>query len=93
MLGDFTQITWEDEDAGHDPMDADWLLVDETAVSRVEEYLHGEYFKTPLQLRGMAPERSVLYLGANTFRDYFPGREPEFVAAEAVLLRDLEPVK
>jgi uncharacterized protein (TIGR03663 family) len=93
MLGDFTQITWEDENAGHDPMDADWLLVDETAASRVEDNLHGEYFKTPLQLRGMAPERSVLYLGAETFRDYFPGREPEFVAAEAVLLRDLEPVK
>ena len=33
------------------------------------------------------------YLSAETFRDYFPGREPEFVPAEAALSRDLEPAK
>jgi uncharacterized protein (TIGR03663 family) len=93
MLGDFTQITWEDENAEHDPMDADWLLVDESAAQRVEESLKSEYFKTPLQLRGMAPDRSVLYLSAETFRAYFRGREPEFVPAEAALSRDLEPAK
>jgi hypothetical protein len=93
MLGDFTQITWEDKNADHDPMDADWLLVDESAAARVEEKLNAEYFKTPLQIRGMAPDRSVLYLSAETFRKYFPGREPEFVPAEAALSRDLEPAK
>ena len=93
LLGDFTHVTFDEADGDPQPMDADWLLVDETAVDRVEAELRGEYFKTTLQLRGMAPDRSTLYLRAGTFREFFPGRDPEFVSAEAALSRELEPAK
>lgn len=74
-------------------MDADWLLVDTLAIDRVEAQLRGEYFRAVLQLRGMAPDRSVLYLRAGTFRDFFPGREPEFIPDESLLLRELDPAR
>ena len=93
LLGDFTRVTFDEAEGDPQPMDADWLLVDATAVDRVEEQLRGEYFKTSLQLRGMAPDRSTLYLRAGTFREFFPGRDPEFISAEAALLRELEPAK
>ena len=93
LLGDFTNVTWDEAEGDPQPMDADWLLVDDTAVDRVEVQLRDEYFKTSVQLRGMAPDRSVLYLRAGTFRDFFAGREPEFVPAEAALSRELEPAK
>ncbi len=93
LLGDYTQITWDDEAGNPEPMDATWLLVDATAVDRIEDALQHDYFKTPLRLRGMAPDTQMLYLRADTFRDYFPGREPEFVTAEGELLRDLEEEK
>ena len=60
------------------PMDAEWLLVDSTSVERVETQLREPYFKSPLRLRGMANDESVVYLRAATFRDFFPGRNPEF---------------
>ena len=85
LLGDYPQVTWDSLETQREPLDADWLLVDETATDRVEAELRGEYFKTPLQLRGMSPDRSTLYLRAGTFRDFFPGREPEFAPAEVAL--------
>jgi hypothetical protein len=90
LLGDFTHLTWADATGAPEPMDADWLLVDTLAVDRVEAQLRGEYFRTVIQLRGMAPDHSVIYLRAGTFRDFFPGRDPEFVPDERLLLRDKE---
>ena len=88
LLGDFTRLTWADADGAPEPIDADWLLVDTLAVDRVEAQLRGEYFRTVIQLRGMAPDHSVIYLRAGTFRDFFPGRTPEFVPDDGLLLRD-----
>lgn len=93
LLGDFTHLTWADDNGVPETMDADWLLVDMLAVDRVEAELRGEYFRAVLQLRGMAPDRSVLYLRAGTFRDFFPGREPEFLPNEALLSREREPAR
>jgi hypothetical protein len=58
--------------------DAEWLLVDTSAVDRIEAKLAEPYFIDPVQVRGMAPDRSTLYLRAASFADYFPDREPEF---------------
>jgi hypothetical protein len=93
LLGDYTRITWDEADGNPEPMDATWLFVDATAVDRIEDALQQDYFKTPLRIRGMAPDTQMLYFDAETFRPYFPGREPEFVSAEGELLRELEEEK
>ena len=67
-----------DQNAAPEPLDADWLLVDETARDRVEDGLSDVYFREGVQIRGMAPDRSVLYLRASVFAEYFPERTPEF---------------
>lgn len=90
LLADYTHITWDRADGNPEPMDAEWLLVDEGESGRIEDSLRAAYFKTPLRLRAMAPDASMLYLRAETFRDYFPGREPEFITAEGEILRELE---
>jgi hypothetical protein len=71
-------------------MDADWLLVDDSAADRVEKRLLRHYFRTPVQIRGMSDFHSVLYLSEDAFGEFFTGREPEFRPEEETLRLDLE---
>ena len=79
LLGDFTQLHLLTPDDMPDPIDADFLLIDETRVDAVEAVLTSSYFKEPLRIRGNADDSSMLYLKADKFRVCFPAREPEFV--------------
>jgi uncharacterized protein (TIGR03663 family) len=79
LLGDRPNVTFGAYDDAPVPLDAEWLLVDSIARDRIEEGLTEPYFRDSVQVRGMAPDRSMLYLRASSFADYFPGREPEFV--------------
>ncbi len=78
LLADRPNITFGNQNDTPEPLDADWLLVDETARDRIEEDLTAEYFRERVQVRGMAPDTSILYLNAAAFAEYFPGRSPEF---------------
>ena len=78
LFGDRPNVTWDDETGDPDEMDADWLLVDASASDRIEERLSQSYYRSPVQIRGMSPDQSVLYLNAAAFGEYFPNRDPEF---------------
>ena len=78
LLGDFTQVDYLDREHPPQPMDAEFLLVDDSIVSDTEEKLNDVYFKDSFLLRGNSPQFVSLYLRASTFAPYFPGRSPEF---------------
>lgn len=78
LLADRPNVTLGDQNAAPEPLDADWLLVDETARDRIEAGLIEAYYREHVQIRGMAPERSLLYLRVSNFAEYFPERIPEF---------------
>jgi uncharacterized protein (TIGR03663 family) len=85
LLGGRPNISWDDEHGDPEVMDADWLLVDSSVTERIEGRLSHRYFRTEVQIRGMAPDQSVLYLSAAAFQEYFPGREPEFSPEERAM--------
>lgn len=78
LLGDRPNVSWDDENGDPEVMDADWLLVDDSAAERVEGRLSQHYFRMPVQIRGMSEYQSVLYLSEAAFEEYFPGRDAEF---------------
>ncbi len=78
LLADRPKVTMGDQNDTPEPLDADWLLVDDIARDRIEEGLTDSYFRESVQIRGMAPDRSMLYLRAAIFGEYFGDRVPEF---------------
>lgn len=77
MLGDFTRIGYYDEGKLPDPVDADFLVVEEGQLAAVEERLGQAYFVEPVRIRdSLGPAR--LFLSANTFRPLFPNRPADF---------------
>ncbi|MEQ1859945.1 MAG: flippase activity-associated protein Agl23 [Chthoniobacteraceae bacterium] len=80
LLGDRPNITWDDHDAEPEPLDAEWLLVDSAAKDRVEPALTAGYFRETLHIRGMAPDKTYLYLRAESFAGYYGDRRPDIPA-------------
>jgi uncharacterized protein (TIGR03663 family) len=78
ILGDFTHIGYYEQGNLPQALDAPFLLVQENKIKDVESKLHNAYFTEPLTLRS-AQEPSKLYLSAETFKEFFPGRSPDFV--------------
>ncbi len=78
LLGDFTHVDYLDAKNPPPQMDADFLLVDDSIVSDVEERLSEPYFKESFLLRGDSGQFVTLYLRASTFARYFTDRTPEF---------------
>jgi uncharacterized protein (TIGR03663 family) len=81
LLADFPNVSFYDEDSTVEEPDADFLLVDETALDKIEPGLKGTYFTEHITIRGgMGP--SKLYLGYDKFKEFFPKtRRPEFPPA------------
>lgn len=90
LLANRPNVTWDDELGDPEVMDADWILVDDSAAERVEERLTRHYFRAPVQIRGMSDFHSVLYLSEAAFAEFFPGREAEFRAEERDMRTELE---
>lgn len=80
LLGRRPNVTWGGAHHEPRPMDAEWLLVAAPSAARIEAQLTEPYFREQLRLRGDTGDRSVLYLRAASFADYFPGRRPELQA-------------
>ncbi len=78
ILGDFPRVGYYEHEALPSPLDADFLLVQEDKIASVESKLKGAYFTMPLTIRPYQ-DTSKLYLSARVFREFFPGRIPDFV--------------
>jgi hypothetical protein len=81
VLGDFTHVDFPEFDELPETLDAAFLLIDELLAEEIEPRLRAAYFRDPIRLRGQSDHAALLYLRAETFRDFFPQRAPEFVPA------------
>jgi uncharacterized protein (TIGR03663 family) len=77
MLDDFPNVGYYEHQNLPSPVDADFLLVQEDKIKEIEAKLQNSYFTEPLTIRPYQ-DTSKLYLDANRFKDFFPGRQPEF---------------
>jgi uncharacterized protein (TIGR03663 family) len=77
VLGDFTDAPPYPPDGRPSTMDAAFLVVEEARIEEAEAALTQSYFTDSFQLRdGLRPGK--LYLDAEIFAPFFPGRVPEF---------------
>ncbi len=78
ILGDFSRVGYYEKDSLPSPLDADFLVVQEDKIEKVEPKLTGSYYTMPFRIRPYQ-DTSKLYLSARIFKDFFPGRVPDFV--------------
>lgn len=77
LLDDFPNVGYYEHDNLPAKLDADFLLVQQDKIQEVEQKLQKSYFTEPLTIRPYQ-DTSKLYLDANRFNDFFPGRQPDF---------------
>jgi uncharacterized protein (TIGR03663 family) len=78
LLADFPQVDFWDADQLPDTLDADFLLVDNASVEKVEPALRLEYFKLPMHIRGNSDNGATLYLSTQTFAGLAPADTAKF---------------
>jgi uncharacterized protein (TIGR03663 family) len=78
VLGDFDRVGYYE--GGNMPanLDGDFLLVQQDKIKEVESKLKGAYYTDTLTLRNYQ-DPSKLYLSAKVFKEFFPGKAPDFV--------------
>jgi uncharacterized protein (TIGR03663 family) len=81
ILGDFDRIGYYE--GGNMPanLDADFLLVQQDKIKQVESKLKGAYYTDTLTIRNYQ-DLSKLYLSAKIFKEFFPGKAPNFVGKQ-----------
>jgi uncharacterized protein (TIGR03663 family) len=77
ILGDFPRVGYYEHDSLPADLDADFLLVQSDKIKDIEEKLHKSYYTEPLTIRPYQ-DTSKVYFEANRFKDFFPGRAPDF---------------
>jgi uncharacterized protein (TIGR03663 family) len=77
ILGDFGHVGYYEHDNLPNPVDGDFLLVQEDRVPTVESKLHGPYYTVPLTIRPYQ-DPSKAYFNAKIFKGFFPDRSPDF---------------
>jgi hypothetical protein len=77
ILGDFPRIGYYEKETLPSAIDADFLVVQEDKIELVEGKLQGSYYTMPFTIRPYQ-DTSKLYLSASVFKDFFPGRVPDF---------------
>src|SRR6202162_719128 len=80
ILGEFGRIGYYEKDNMPDPLDADFLLVQQEKIQPVESKLHDSYYTVPVTIRPYQ-DPSKAYFSAKIFRSLFPGKWPEFTGA------------
>ena len=73
----FRRIGYYEKESLPTALDAAFLLVQEDRIATVEAKLQNAYYTMPLTIRSFQ-DQSKLYLSAETFKDFFPGRVPDF---------------
>ncbi|MFN2540943.1 MAG: glycosyltransferase family 39 protein [Chthoniobacterales bacterium] len=77
ILGDFVNVGCYVHENLPAKLDAAVLLVQEDKIKQVEPKLHESYYTDIVRIRAYQ-DNSKLYLNAKQFKDFFPGREPDF---------------
>jgi uncharacterized protein (TIGR03663 family) len=77
ILGDFGNVGYYEHENLPGKLDADFLLVQEDRIAKVEPKLHDSYYTDIVRIRAYQ-DNSKLYLNAKVFKDFFRGREPDF---------------
>ena len=72
LLADYPLVDYLPADAPPEEPDADFLVVDDSLVEKIEPKLHDSYLRVPLRLRGAASESEVLYLNPGIFAPFLP---------------------
>lgn len=80
ILGEFGRIGYYEKDNMPDPLDADFLLVQQDKIQTVESKLHDSYYTVPVTVRPYQ-DPSKAYFSAKIFRNLFPGKWPDFTGA------------
>jgi uncharacterized protein (TIGR03663 family) len=81
-LGDFAHVGYYEPNNTPNPVDGDFLLVQQDRIAPIEAQLHGRYYTVPLTIRAYQ-EPSKAYFSAKYFSWFFPDREPDFVGKPA----------
>jgi uncharacterized protein (TIGR03663 family) len=78
VLGDFDRVGYYE--GGNMPanLDGDFLLVQQDKIKDVESKLKNAYYTDTLTLRNYQ-DPSKLFLSAKVFKQFFPGKAPDFV--------------
>jgi len=76
ILGDFTQIGYYSDKEPPATFDGDFIVTEKSKSEKLEPSLVGRYFKRSFRLRD-AQEECVVYFREDTFRNQFPGAEPD----------------
>jgi uncharacterized protein (TIGR03663 family) len=78
MLGDFDRVGYYE--GGNMPanLDGDFLLVEKDKIQQVESKLKGKYYTDTVTIRNYQ-DPSKVYFKADVFREFFPGKAPDFV--------------
>ena len=77
ILGEFGRVGYYEKDNLPDPLDADFLLVQEDKIQTVESKLHDSYYTVPVTIRPYQ-DPSKAYFSAKFFKTFFPGKSPDF---------------
>jgi uncharacterized protein (TIGR03663 family) len=77
-LGDFDRVGYYE--GGNMPanIDGDFLLVQQDKIKDVESKLKGTYYTEMMTLRNYQ-DPSKIFFSAKVFKEFFPGRAPDFV--------------
>ncbi|MGC2351955.1 MAG: flippase activity-associated protein Agl23 [Candidatus Udaeobacter sp.] len=77
-LGDFDRVGYYE--GGNMPanLDGDFLLVQQDKIKDVESKLKGTYYTEMMTLRNYQ-EPSKIFFSAKVFKEFFPGKAPDFV--------------
>lgn len=83
LLGDFPQVDFPNHDQLPEPLDANFLIIDDPLVEQTEPKLRLEYYKLPMRIRGSSANHATLYLHTGTFGGLVPTSTPIFVPGSA----------
>ena len=80
-LGDFDRVGYYE--GGNMPanLDGDFLLVQEDKIKDVESKLKGSYYTEMMTLRNYQ-DPSKIFFSAKVFKEFFPGKAPDFVGPQ-----------
>jgi len=59
-------------------LDGDFLLVQQDKIKDIESKLRGAYYTDTMTIRNYQ-DPSKVYFSAKVFKEFFPGKEPDFV--------------
>jgi 4-amino-4-deoxy-L-arabinose transferase-like glycosyltransferase len=77
IFDDFPNVGYYEHDSLPPKLDADFLLVQQDRIKDVEDKLQNSYYTMPLTIRPYQ-DTSKLFLDAKRFKEFFPGRTPDF---------------